>query len=49
MIKTVEVLDRNQWLILGIRVVGKGSWKKREVGKSDMKLENMKWENSGRG
>ena len=32
----------------GIRVVGKGSWKKREVGKSDMKLERLKLESLGR-
>ena len=31
----------------GIRVVGKDSWKKREVGKSDMKLERLKLEISG--
>ena len=31
----------------GIRVVGNGSWKKREVGKSNMKLERMKLESSG--
>ena len=28
----------------GIRVVGKGNWKKREVGKPAMKLERMKLE-----
>ena len=32
-----------------IRVVGKGSWEQREVGKSDMKLERMKMESSFRG
>ena len=31
-------------IFLGIRVVGKGSWKKREVGKFDMNLERMKLE-----
>ena len=32
----------------GIRVVGKGSWKEREVGKSEMKLERLKLESSDR-
>ena len=32
----------------GIRVAGKGKWKKREVGKSDMKSERMKLESSRR-
>ena len=31
-----------------IRVVGNGSWKKREVGKSNMKLERMKLVSSRR-
>ena len=29
-----------------LRVVGKGSWEQREVGKSDMELERMKLESS---
>ena len=29
-----------------IRVVGKGSWEQREVGKSDMELKRMKLESS---
>ena len=29
-----------------IRVVGKGSWEQREVGKSDMELQRMKLESS---
>ena len=28
--------------LCGIRVVRKGSWKKREVGKSDIKLERIR-------
>ena len=32
----------------GIRLVGKGSWKKREVGKPELKLERLKFETSGR-
>ena len=32
----------------GIHEVGKGSWKEREVGKSEMKLERSKLESSGR-
>ena len=32
----------------GIREVGKGSWKKREVGKSKMKLERLNLESSSR-
>ena len=34
--------------MFGIRVVGKDTWKKREVGKSDMKLERLKLESLGR-
>ena len=29
-----------------MRVVGKGSWEQREVGKSDMELQRMKLESS---
>lgn len=32
----------------GIHAVGKESWKKREVGKVEMKLEGMKLESSSR-
>ena len=37
------------WTAIGwIHVVGKGSWKKREVGKFEMKLERIKLESSSR-
>ena len=41
-----EVIQ-NKKGFLGICVVGKGSWKEREVGKSEMKLERLKLESSG--
>ena len=39
------------WLkkvIFGLHVVGKGIWKKREVGKFEIKLERMQLETPGR-
>ena len=35
-----------KWLIVGMHVVGKGSWKKREVRKFKMKLERIKLKSS---
>ena len=35
-------------IFIGIREIGKGSLNEREVGKSQMKLESLKLENSGR-
>ena len=43
-----KMIRRKQFDDPGIRVVGKGSWKKLEDGKSDIKLERMKLESSRR-
>jgi len=43
-----EHFDNEQGVPNGMRVVGKGSWKEREVGKSEMKLERLKLESSDR-
>ena len=42
-----KIVRESRWKP-GIRVVGKGSWKEREVGKSKMKLERLKLESSSR-